>query len=302
MRSAEDIRQSQVTLLGNVLLRPGMYGTGQSLEMTIRAIMQLLAFIDEREDDFSQAFSALHRNGLWGPLGTAGALAGALGGHLYQTDEIAAVYARLASQLGYWRVEDRISDGKWMELEHLRTWPADWPRTPSAIEAQLGRPSFRCGHQWPRVFAYAGPGDDAWLFLVFSDSKSQELEHVILPHYPLDRSVIDLRLRAITASPEEVYRRFLIAAVQGDGATIRKLVIEHPEPTALFEKPYPTEVARALAEQYRSMDVVRVSPPGERLYLISDGCPVPLALVKDGAAWRVDADPLIRLWASRQSV
>jgi hypothetical protein len=277
-----------------------MYGIGQSLEGTLRSILYLLAFIDERENERLDAFSTFEKSGFWGPFGTAGALAGALGGGLDQTDEIAAVYARLASRLGYYHLENRVAERDWIELERLQTWPADWPRTASTIEAQLGMPSFRCAGQRPTVFAYAGPSDEAWLFLVFSTSEDQELQSVILPRYPLGPSVIDLRPRAITASPEEVYRNFLIATVEGDVATIRKLIVHRRDPLPFFAKPYPADVARLLTEQYRAMDVVRVSPPGETVHLISDGCPLALAVVKDGSSWLVDPDPLIRVLAARE--
>jgi hypothetical protein len=35
------------------------------------------------------------------------------------------------------------------------------------------------------------------------------------------------------------------------------------------------------------------------VYLSSDDLPIPLALVKDGESWRVDADPVIRMWSRR---
>lgn len=62
----------------------------------------------------------------------------------------------------------------------------------------------------------------------------------------------------------------------------------------LRSQPYPNDVAQLLTAMYEKVDVVRVSPETQAVVLVSDGCPIPLTMVRDGASWKVDADPLIR--------
>jgi len=95
--------------------------------------------------------------------------------------------------------------------------------------------------------------------------------------------------------PERAYRELLIAALYADEARIRGLLVPDERASVLWKRAYPAEVAAALAEQYRTMDVIRTPPPEDprRVYLLSDGYPGPLAVVHDGSSWKVDATPLI---------
>src|SRR5687767_4729827 len=98
MRNADEIRERAIAQVSGMLLRPSMYGIGQSLEFTIRAQLQDLAFIDGREADLKRLFDDLRDRGLFGPLGSWGVLNGALGADDF-TDQVASIYARVASRL-----------------------------------------------------------------------------------------------------------------------------------------------------------------------------------------------------------
>src|SRR5690349_18787309 len=107
MRTADHIRERAVAQADGMLRRPSMYGIGQSLECTIRAQLQDLAFIDARETELERLFDDLRERGLFGPLGSWGVLSSVLGTGDF-TDEIASIYARLASRLHYFQPARRL--------------------------------------------------------------------------------------------------------------------------------------------------------------------------------------------------
>ena len=99
-------------------------------------------------------------------------------------------------------------------------------------------------------------------------------------------------------TPEEVYRRFMLANLTGDEPTIRSLIIEHEGAEVLWEAAYPKEVAALLAEQYRTMEIVRVKSAGnedrtDTVQLQSSASPIPLAVVKVDGVWRLDVGPIV---------
>jgi hypothetical protein len=108
-----------------------------------------------------------------------------------------------------------------------------------------------------------------------------------------------------TNTPEEVYRRFLLANLTGDELAIRGLIREHEGAEVLWQGPYPEDVAALLAEQYRTMEIVRVKPRGHKeradtVYLQSSASPIPMAVVRIDGKWRVDASPIIEFRKSAQ--
>ena len=148
------------------------------------------------------------------------------------------------------------------------------------------------------MLAYAGPADDAWLYFDFIDnSADDELCFVRLPDPHRARSLLDLRPPRIGIQPEDVYRAFHSALFGGDEQRLRSLIVEHPDPSVLWRGGYPKQVAALLGA--REVVVSRTPTPSDVVYLSSDDLPMPLALVKDGASWRVDADPIIAMWLRR---
>jgi hypothetical protein len=273
-----------------------MYGVGQSFEAAVRSQLADLAFIDAREAELEPLFAELKARGLFGPLGSWGAIAGAFGNGSDHTDRLASIYARIASQLGYFAPARRLTSTEWRDTDDVDTWARNEPRSAAHVEARFGVPSYRGLGQVPRVFAYAGSStDDAWLYFDFDGSTDARLVTVRLPVYPFRDSVVDLRLRpSDDGSAEDAYRRFLVAALSGDADQILPLVVPHEDAATLCGDPYPADVASLLKGQYEGMDVVRVDAESQAVVLVSDACHVPLTVVREDGSWRVDADPFIR--------
>jgi hypothetical protein len=108
-------------------------------------------------------------------------------------------------------------------------------------------------------------------------------------------------------TPEEVYRRFSLANLTGDELTIRGLILEHEGAEVLWQGPYPEDVAALLAEQYRTMEIVRVRPRDgkertDTVYLQSSASPIPMAVVNIAGKWRVDASPIIEFRKAAQGM
>ncbi len=93
--------------------------------------------------------------------------------------------------------------------------------------------------------------------------------------------------------PEDVLFEFLIANLWGDEAEIQPLILDHPDAALLWQAAYPTDLAALLARQYEGMEITRVEEGPDRVLLKSSASRVPLAVVKVGGQWRVDASPII---------
>jgi hypothetical protein len=295
MRDAAAIRERAREVLTGMLHRPTMYGWGQSYEGVVRGQLHDLAFIDEREEQLASALEELERRGLFSALGAWGVLSARFGPGDY-TDELASIYAHVAAQLGYFQPARRLSDVEWGRVGDLPVWAAAEPRAVADVRARLGEPSYQRLGQTPSVLAYVGPNDGAWLYLDFGEGGA--LRDIRLPVSPFSAACVDLRPAgaADAEAPEAVYRRFLVASLSGDEAQIRPLIIEPEDPSVLWEAPYPEDVARLLAAQYRSTPVLRVPAPDESVHVTSAELPEPLMLVRSGTSWRVDPTPLVRLW------
>lgn len=94
-------------------------------------------------------------------------------------------------------------------------------------------------------------------------------------------------------SPEAAYRQFMLANLEGTEGRIRPLIVERTGAELLWQGPYPAEVAKALAAQYRELEIVRVSDGNGRVSLKSSAAPVSLELVLEAGAWKVDPAPII---------
>lgn len=94
-------------------------------------------------------------------------------------------------------------------------------------------------------------------------------------------------------SPEDVLFEFFLANLRGREDEIRPLIIDHPHARLLWQGAYPLEVATLLAQQYEGMEIIRVEETKDRVLLRSNATPIPIAVVKVGDEWRVDASPII---------
>lgn len=295
MRSAEDIRKRAHEALLALLEVPGMFGVGQGYECIVRAQLDDLAFIDSRETELSHEFELLRQRGPWSQFGTWGALASVFGSRSDFTPQLAAIYAQIAARLGYFVPARRMTAVEWERAGDVAEWATAQPRCVDDVKERYGAPSYE--GNWPGALGYAGPSDDEWLYF-FSDSaqKNPDLELLFLPPLPQTRRWVDLRPKHDGgASPEEAYRRFMLATLTGDRASILPLIVVHEDPSCLWEEPYPNEVASGLAGVYAGVQINRISTGAESVVLHSGVCPVPLTVVHDGAQWRIEPDPLIRM-------
>jgi hypothetical protein len=98
----------------------------------------------------------------------------------------------------------------------------------------------------------------------------------------------------LSATPEEAYRRFMVANLTGDESAIRPLIIDNEDADVLWQGPYPPAVAAALSKQYQSMEISRVwTEKSGRVVLQSSAAPMPLTVVDVNGEWKVDAGPII---------
>ena len=101
--------------------------------------------------------------------------------------------------------------------------------------------------------------------------------------------------RPVAATPEDAYREFFLAMLVADEVSIRNLIIDHPGAETFWRDTYPKEVAALLAEQYRTMEIVRADgAEADRVILNSTACPLPLTVQKIGETWKVNVGPLIK--------
>jgi hypothetical protein len=299
MRSNEEIRSRVLEVLESMLRHPSMHGVDQGFELAIRNRLSDLAFIDGSDATLERAFERLRKQRTFGECGAAGTLAAIT---TDPTDALASIYARVATELGYFVPLRRLSETDWKTACDVQSWlvgTGPWRRRD--IEDRLGPPSYK-NDGWASVLAYAGPSDDFWLYFDFPvDGLDSELAVIRLPQQPFASSVIDLRGRASGVQPEDVYRAFLRAAIAGDEVAIRPLIVQHGDANQLWAGAYPKDVAATLDAQYRTMSVHRVPAPDNVTYVTSEAFPFALAVVRDGDTWRVDADPLIAMWSANKS-
>lgn len=93
--------------------------------------------------------------------------------------------------------------------------------------------------------------------------------------------------------PEDVFFDFLIANLGGSEDAIRPLIVDHPDAALLWQGGYPPDVASLLAKQYEGMEIARLDERPDRVLLQSSASPIPLAVIRVGDEWRVDASPII---------
>jgi hypothetical protein len=316
MRNSQEIRARTQKTLDSMLARPGMYGRNQVFEFAIRAQLEDLAFIDRRENELIESFGSLEAEGLWSRWGCTGILEGIAGEGGYCTDQLASVYARIASKLGYFHIPRRLGE---TELKRMaasaQVWCKQTRRERAEVLSEYGEPSFPADAKASGVVAYAGPTDEAWLHFdfdrIWSDAVCRyELRALRLPIQPFRASVVIVDDSGSDYEKAvEVYRQFLMAWLSKDK---QQLIATTTGATDLIdaailweEDPYPSGVLERFQEQVAHQDVYRSTPPQEkgRIYQQSEGFPQPIAVVRDGEQWKVDPSALIevRLRAQRQA-
>jgi hypothetical protein len=298
MRGVAEVRARAVKILAAMLTRPSVYATGQAFEATVTSQLADIAYIDDEDDKLAGALAEMRKNGCSGERGAWGVLASTNRGEC--TEAVASIYARIAALLGAFEPLRRLGAAEWREAATgAAAWARSSTRSRADVEACWGPPSYRVTHQWPGVLAYAGPTDDAWLYFDFvENNRDDALCFVRLPEALRATSIIDVRPPRIGREPEDVYRAFRSALLGGDEQHLRSLIVAHPDPSVLWKGAYPRDVAAPLDAQ--QVGVARLPTPSNVVYIASDDLPMPLALVSDGATWRVDADPVVMMWSRPQ--
>jgi hypothetical protein len=96
-------------------------------------------------------------------------------------------------------------------------------------------------------------------------------------------------------TPEETYRRFMIANLSGDESVIRPLILDHEDAEVLWKGAYPSNVAALLHEQYRVMEISRVGTSNADCVVLQSGAvPMLITVVQVNGDWKVNAEPIIQ--------
>lgn len=286
MRDSAAIRHHIEEQLRGVLARPSMWGDGQSVELTIRGLLRQLTFIDEREAASDGEHAHLEAEGLFNAMGVCGALMASCGARDdVLPDFVALVLARSAARLGYVAPSRRVEERAFREFVDVFDG-TEFERLDELV-ARLGAP-LKEVTSWTQICGWAGPTDDQWIAAGIDRDHSLEFVAVFGVNGAVQRRADDTE-EAIAA-----YRRFLIASLDGREAELRPMLVSRPDPAVLWAGAYPPDVARALGELWSTTEVMQVEPPKNGIWLVSDACPVPLQVVREGREWRVDAEPLMR--------
>jgi len=170
MKTAAEIRRYLADNLVAILDRPGMYGVNHTFEMMVRARLWDLAVVDERTKEFEAILAELRSTHQLISTGVVGALEHYHFGDGHDlTDEVASIYARVASLLGYRRPPRRLTRREWTALRRrARRWLNGPAIGPATLLEEAGTPSYAAKGQAPRVFAYASEDDaDGWIAFDF---------------------------------------------------------------------------------------------------------------------------------------
>jgi hypothetical protein len=170
MRTSQEFRDRQLKRLVAMLATPELFSIcGRDHEGALRAMIQDLSFLDEREDE-SQSWldGLLYYHGKCGIEGAFSAVFGVeetqLGAYLrcLFLEEVGSVYARVLLSLGYLKLGRRLTEPEWTALcEAVPEYDSVDCRR-SDIVSQFGEPSLTIGR---RVLCYvADSSDGSWVY------------------------------------------------------------------------------------------------------------------------------------------
>jgi len=163
MKSADEIRKFVLNRLGNRVSRPSMWGG----ELGILGEMDLLTYIDERQEEWSTRRKELHQRQAFNAGGVTGACQQILRNHRRGSceKEVASIYAVIAFEMGYLSAEGEDRPQRLLEdneLESVLQTAVDLARgepcTPDDAIERFGAPSMRWGTNdyYPCTLSYFG--------------------------------------------------------------------------------------------------------------------------------------------------
>ncbi len=173
MRTVEEIRAHFLERLALALKRPGMFG-GPNI---IRELLNYLVFIDENEKSYETLIAEERFVRYFGPGWIAAPFWWKFGGKYDRyANEVSSVYAEIAYQLGYAKLDRNLDAGEWRSLRkgsRKRIQERDW--TVSDVVQEFGPSSFRTGLTWQQILCYSnGVIGDEWVFFDFEAKQGDE--------------------------------------------------------------------------------------------------------------------------------
>ncbi len=177
MRTIEAVKANYTKILARALKRPGMY-LGESL---ISEYLQLLCFIDEKEELYKCELDKFVKKGTKSNSGVAGAFEMILGKYQRDAHDVASIYAELAFKLGYLKLTHFLTN-----LEYSTACKRsdslskkDW--TTLGIIDELGTPSWsNCNpnRHYSCTFVYTTENPiEQWIFFDFWNDFSKIETH-----------------------------------------------------------------------------------------------------------------------------
>jgi hypothetical protein len=169
--SLAEVHEHHRQQVNNALRRPGMYGPDES---SLRLLMDAMAVVDGRREDWAAEFDALRSRDAFAPTGVAGAVSTVLPSTA-RLDAAASVYARVAHRLGWLDLDRALSAGEYGRLvEAIPEWVAE-DRTLTAVIDSFGDPSVWIGGSNPHypktlVYASSSPADEHVCFHLWNDA------------------------------------------------------------------------------------------------------------------------------------
>ncbi len=170
MRRMEDFRNRLLQRLHGALMRPGMYGDQDGVQLVLLNLLGDLVYIDERESELELAYSHLEARGMWSATRLIGPFCRRFSRVDSFEDEIASVFAEIAHGLGFLQLDRTLTKSEWNDIRRGARQicrERDWHL--SQIKERFGSPSLVIGGSWHQVHCYASTTDDGWVFFDYAN-------------------------------------------------------------------------------------------------------------------------------------
>jgi hypothetical protein len=167
MKTAQEIKNRKLDILKAVVNRPRMSSmTNFGVEEFFRGTLGDIIFIDEREPDLEKEYEKITKKGLFTPQAVTGTLSNHFQNIEVIINEIASVYAEIAYNLGYLKLEKLLSPEDWNNIyKYFRDKCSNRDRYLEDIINQYGPPSLEIGVDVQPVHCYVSENKEhEWIF------------------------------------------------------------------------------------------------------------------------------------------
>ncbi len=157
MKTAQEIKNKKLNTLKESVIRPRLWVYHQyDLEIHFLNILDDLSYIDEKESDLKMHLDNLREKGLTSSQNVAGRLQEYFSKVDSFFNEIASIYAEIAYNLGYFKLENLCTSEKWDAIfNNINNFYCNQDRHINDIVTQFGKPSLEIGTIWSPVHIYA---------------------------------------------------------------------------------------------------------------------------------------------------